>query len=278
MIITVTAPKKGLGQTTTTINVAAGLVKLLGEFKSDVKVLVIDINKYCKDIEYYLSNTVVTRGLDDFFSLYQSQLLTEESFKTCVKNINDQISIIGSNEYFEMTEDAMLELLKYATRQFDFIVVDALGTANVSGVQKVLFDNADRIIVTLNQTKSVTQIIRAKNTYREYMYKIIFALNRNMTVLNSGVVDYTIDVIRDELTEQGFNSPIFPLNFDAEIMNEGNYGSILSVVLGDKNNKTEYNKQLRSLLVEILKNDPKYGDYRMKERREDKRGFFGFRR
>ena len=69
MIITVTAPKKGLGQTTTTINLAATILKMTSEIKIDSKILIIDINKYCRDIEYYLSNTVVTRGLDDFFSL-----------------------------------------------------------------------------------------------------------------------------------------------------------------------------------------------------------------
>ena len=128
MIITVTAPKKGLGQTTTTINIAAELLKVSQELKINSQILIIDINKYCKDIEYYLSNTVATRGLDDFFSLYQSDLLTPESFSTCLKKINDNMSIIGSNEFFEITDDAMEALLKMADRYFDFIVIDSIGT------------------------------------------------------------------------------------------------------------------------------------------------------
>ena len=147
MIITVTAPKKGLGQTTTTINLAAGLVKLTSELKIDSKILIIDINKYCKDIEYYLSNTVVSRGLDDFFSLYQSELLTDDSFKTCIKKINDNISIIGSNEYFEISDEAITELFKMADRMYDFVIIDSIGTSNISGIQKTIFDLSDKIIV-----------------------------------------------------------------------------------------------------------------------------------
>lgn len=277
MIIAVTAPKKGLGQTTTTINIAAGLVKIMGEFKMPANILIIDINKYCKDIEYYLSNTVVTRGLDDFFSLYQSDLLTEDSFKTCVKQINDNISILGSNEYFEITDDAMIELLKMVERLYDFIVIDALGSANINGMQKVILERADKVIVTLNQTKSVTQIVKNKRLGDEIMAKVIYALNRNMTVMDTGLMDYSIDVIKDELEEMGIESPIFPLNFDVEIMNEGNYGSVLSYVLGDKSNKNEYNKQLKELIKEIIKEDPKYKEL-IENTKEEKKGIFGIRR
>ncbi|MCQ2911387.1 MAG: AAA family ATPase [Clostridia bacterium] len=258
MIITVTAPKKGLGQTTTTINVAAGLLKLTNELKMDSKILIIDINKYCKDIEYYLSNTVVSRGLDDFFSLYQSELLTEDSFKTCIKKINDNISIIGSNEYFEITEEAIEVLLKMTDRMYDFIIIDSIGSANINGIQKVIFDKSDKIIVTLNQTKSVTQIIRNRNIYRDEMNKTCYVINRNMDVTDTGVMNYGCEVIREELDSLGISSPLYPLNFDVEIMNEGNYGSILSFVLGDKTNKNEYNKQLRTLLIDLLKDNTKY--------------------
>ncbi len=277
MIITVTAPKKGLGQTTTTINIAAGLIKAISPVKKDIKVLVIDINKYCKDIEYYLSNTVATRGLDDYFSLYQADLITNDSLQTCLKKINENLSIIGSNEYFEITDEAMLDLLKRASEMFDFIVIDALGTGNITGIQKTLFEKSDKIVVTLNQTKSVMQIISNKNIYRNEMKKVNYVVNRNMDVTDTGIMDYSSDVIRQELEELGITSQLFPLNFDVEIMNEGNYGSVLSYVLGDKADKTEYNKQLKELLREILKDDPKYQDIIAKETKS-KKGFLGFGR
>lgn len=274
MIITVTAPKKGLGQTTTAINLAAGLLKVTNELKFNSKILIIDINKYVKDIEYYLSNTAVSRGLDDFFSLYQSELLNEESFKTCVKRINENISIIGSNEYFEITDEAMDTLLKIADKEYDFVVIDSIGTSNINGIQKLLFDRAEKIVVTLNQTKSVTTIIRNKNIYRNEMNKVVYALNRNMDVTDTGVMNYGHDVIREELDSLGISSPLYPLNFDVEIMNESNYGSILSFVLGDKTNKNEYNKQLRALVKDLLKDNPKYEGVGSLDL-EEKKGLFG---
>lgn len=276
MIITVTAPKKGLGQTTTTINLAATILKMTSEVKIDSKILIIDINKYCRDIEYYLSNTVVTRGLDDFFSLWQSELLTDDSFNTCVKKINENISIIGSNEYFEISDEAITELFKMADRMYDFVIVDSIGTSNISGIQKTIFDLSDKIIVTLNQTKSVTQIIRNKNIYRNEMNKIMYAMNKNMDVTETGVMNYGCEVIREELDSLGISSPMYPLNFDVEIMNEGNYGSILSYVLGDKSNKNEYNKQMRSLVKDILKNMTKYEAIAQLDN-EEKKSFFGIK-
>ena len=65
MLISVTAPRKGMGQTLTSINIAAALTQILKE-----KVLLIDINKYCSDVENYLSNKVITKSLDDFICLY----------------------------------------------------------------------------------------------------------------------------------------------------------------------------------------------------------------
>lgn len=276
MIITVTAPKKGLGQTTTTINLAATILKMTSEVKIDSKILIIDINKYCRDIEYYLSNTVVTRGLDDFFSLWQSELLTDDSFNTCVKKINENISIIGSNEYFEISDEAITELFRMADRMYDFVIVDSIGTSNISGIQKTIFELSDKIIVTLNQTKSVTQIIRNKNIYRNEMNKIMYVMNKNMDVTETGVMNYGCEVIREELDSLGISSPMYPLNFDVEIMNEGNYGSILSYVLGDKANKNEYNKQMRSLVKDILKNISKYEAVGQLDT-EEKKSFFGFK-
>lgn len=276
MIITVTAPKKGLGQTTTAINLAAGILKVTAELKMNSRILIIDINKYVKDIEYYLSNTTVSRGLDDFFSLYQSELINEDSFKTCVKKINDNISIIGSNEYFEITDEAMETLLKMADQLYDFVIIDSIGTSNITGIQKLLFDRADKIVVTLNQTKSVTTIIRNKNIYRNEMNKVFYALNRNIDILNTSVMNYSSEVIREELDSIGISSPLYPLNFDIEIMNEGNYGSVLSFVLGDKGNKTEYNKQLRTLVKDLLKDNPKYDGVNSLDT-EEKKTFFGFK-
>jgi cellulose biosynthesis protein BcsQ len=81
MLITVTAPKKGLGQTTTAINIAAMIAKYFKIDNKEEKVILLDINKYCKDIEYYLSDTSATRGLDDFYSLYKSKYLVKNLFK-----------------------------------------------------------------------------------------------------------------------------------------------------------------------------------------------------
>ena len=128
---------------------------MTSEVKIDSKILIIDINKYCRDIEYYLSNTVVTRGLDDFFSLWQSELLTDDSFNTCVKKINDNISIIGSNEYFEISEEAIAELFRMADRMYDFVIVDSIGTSNISGIQKTIFELIPLTYIQLLKMKRI---------------------------------------------------------------------------------------------------------------------------
>ena len=44
MIIALTSPRKGMGQTTLTINISLAIGKILSE-----KSLIVDVNRYCQD-------------------------------------------------------------------------------------------------------------------------------------------------------------------------------------------------------------------------------------
>ncbi len=278
MIITVTAPKKGLGQTTTTINIAAVLSKFLTENNKSIKILIIDINKYCKDIEYYLSNSLATRGLDDYFSLFQSNLITNDSFQTCIKKINENISIIGSNEYFEITQDAMVDLLRRSKELYDFVIIDSIATTTLTDTQRTLFDKSEKIVVVLNQTKSSTQLVYTKNIYKTYDEKTMYILNKEISNDNVfGSVDYGKLEVKKELDALEVDAPLYSLVFDADIMNESNYGSILSYSLSDKSYKRNYNGQMLEIVKELLKDDPKYQDIIILGRSE-KKGLFGFKK
>lgn len=58
MIIAVIAPRHGLGQTVTAINLSAMLSEQMQE-----KVLIVDTNRYCRDMDYYLSRTNITKRI-----------------------------------------------------------------------------------------------------------------------------------------------------------------------------------------------------------------------
>ncbi len=258
MLITVTAPKKGLGQTTTAINIAAMIAKYLKSENKDDKVILLDINKYCKDIEYYLCDTTATRGLDDFYSLYKSKLLNEESFKTCVKSINTHIDMMATNDYFELDKNAAEELIEYSSNSYGFTVLDAVGASNIPPVAEPFFEKSDIIVVVINQIKSATQLIYERETYKKYKDKIIFVLNKNIEAMDTGVMEYNLKTIKKELATIGYQNQIFPLDFDVEVMNGSNFGSILGLVMSEKKEKRAYTIQLKDLVKNILSNDKIY--------------------
>ncbi|HCC06754.1 MAG TPA: hypothetical protein DEP72_01120 [Clostridiales bacterium] len=255
MLITVTAPKKGLGQTTTAINIAAMIAKYFKSEGKEDKVILLDINKYCKDIEYYLCDTAATRGLDDFCSLFKSKLINHESYKTCVKSINSHMDIMATNDYFELDKDAAEALIEYSSNAYSFTVLDAVGASNVPSMAEPFYEKSDIIVVVINQIKSVMQLMYERDTYRKYKDKIIFVLNKNIDETDTGMMEYSLKTIRKELQALEYQNQVFPLNFDVEVINASNYGSILGLVMGESKEKRQYTIQLKEIVKCIIAND-----------------------
>lgn len=255
MLIAVTAPKKGMGQTTTAINIAAMLSKYLTKEKKNGKIIMLDINKYCKDIEYYLSDTSATRGLDDFYSLAVSNLLTDDTFKSCVKTINDNIDIMATNEYYELDKDSSSKLIDYSSKLYEFTILDSIAARNLPPLVEDFYERADVIVVVLNQIKSVIQLFIERELYKKYKDKIIFVLNKELSEIDEDIMEYNHKVIQKELKVAGYDNLLLPLSFDLEVVNQSNFGSILSVVMSESVEKRKYTKDLKALVKSILEQD-----------------------
>ncbi|HBY20257.1 MAG TPA: hypothetical protein DEG71_04500, partial [Clostridiales bacterium] len=160
MFISITAPKKGMGQTLCAINLIALLTKYI---KGNA--ILADINKYSNDIEYYFSDTPITKSMDNVVSLIQAELLTKNSFATCVKEVNKNMDILVSNECFEINQDIVQKLVGQINKSYDIGVVDTI--SGNSQVTKEFLNKSDVIVVVLNQYKNVLDILLENNIYEE---------------------------------------------------------------------------------------------------------------
>lgn len=243
MLISVTSPKKGMGQTITAINLGAMLSKLV---QNDI--LLIDINQYCKDIELYLSNTHITKGIDDFYSLYHSGMLSQESFKLCVKNIYTGIDIMAASECFAITPKEANVLTQYIQYYCDMNIIDTVSGNNE--LTKEFLNQSDVIVVVINQMRNIMNLIFQNSVYRKQQGKVIFVINKYMDKLKESRINYDFGQIQKELAKLGFDQPVFTLDFDVSLINECNDQSVLNYVMG--HNQTAYLKQLENIATYIL--------------------------
>ncbi|MCX7921398.1 MAG: hypothetical protein N3B21_05160 [Clostridia bacterium] len=270
MLITVTAPKKGLGQTITAINLAAIANSIVSG-----KVIIIDTNKYCKDIEYFLSDTSVTKGLDDFISLNNANLLNKESFSACVKNVHKSIDIMASNDCLEVDERVVNKLIKYTESLYDLAIIDSISGGN--STTRLLFEKSDVVVVVLNQFKYVSGLAANSELYSQYKDKLVFILNRYMDSYEGKKVRYSIDDVESDLKSAGFDNKVFPLNYDADIINECNDHAVLNSVLNYGGNSGKYNWQLLQIAQHIIGNysDIKIDEAEITEKFRKRRKLFG---
>lgn len=268
MIISVTAPKKGMGQTQCAINLTA----LLSEYIQG-KVILADINKYSKDIGYYFSDTQVTKGLDNVISLIESGLVSKESFKTCTKEINKKIDILISNECFEFKEDMVQPLVECMKGSYDAVVIDTISGGNI--VTRQLLEYSDVIVVVINQYKNVLDMMVKENVYREYMDKTVLIVNRYTHSIGYGMAE-----IRGLLGQAGLDCEVFNLSYDVEMINESNDHAVLNYMLNYNSRFKETRKQMEVLVRHIIDKHGKEIKVEEKYKAEKAKkhaGFLGFR-
>ncbi len=244
MIISVTAPKKGLGQTVTAINLGAAISKLVQK-----RLLFVDINQYCNDIEKYLSNTHITKGLDDFISLHRSKMLTEESFRLCVKEVSENIDMMGTHHCFKMKNNDIDVLVQHMKYIYDIAIIDTLGGYN--RLSETFFNQSDYVVVVINQVKNIMPLILENQLYQGHAEKIIFVVNKYVETMNEQRINYTLEHIKRDLTKLGYRQPVFTLDFDVNLMNECNEQTLLNYVLGHYSGT--YLNQLLEITTHILK-------------------------
>ena len=249
MLISVTAPSKGLGQSVTTINLAVMTSKLIGD-----RSLIIDINKNCKDIVYYLSNSVCAKGLDDFKSLLQANMLSSKTlFNSCVKNVHESLDIMDSNESFDLTNNELKNLINYTKAYYPVTFVDTISGRN--SFSKDFFNKSDVIIIIVNQTINSVSKILEDDFYEKYKDKVIFVVNQYMNSYNNKKIRYTIKEINKDLSKVKVKKErIFKLDFDVDLMNECNENGILNYLFSNSWKNNEYLNQLEKISQYLLTN------------------------
>lgn len=265
MIISVTSLKKGMGQTVTTVNLAAMMNKLIKD-----KTMIIDTNKYYYDIAYYLSNSNLTKGLDEFINLKRTDMLNEENFLSCVKKINNNIHIMTSNDCFEIDDRDIDSLKTYLKKSYPMTIIDTISSLNKT--TDYFMNISDVIVVVGNQERKMYIEKERFKKFDKFKDKLIFVINRYMESYDNRRILYTDFEIERDLKSLGFgDNKIFKLNFDIEIMNDCNDSSVLNYVLTNK--RTTYLDQLSKISKSILSH---YGKYSFEEVVEKKkRGLLG---
>lgn len=264
MLISVTAPKKGMGQTQCAINLAGMLTRMING-----RVLLGDMNQYSRDIEYYFSDEHALKGFDSLISLINSRLLSEENFDTCVKSINPDLDILIANECFELNESIVGTMLDYSEKIYEAIVFDTISGNNA--VTKYFFQLSDVIVVVLNQYRNVCDLVLQNHLYSQYREKVVFVVNRYRDNLNLKKSD-----IKGILNTAGVENEVFAINYDVSMINECNDHSVLNYILSSGLKSGAAHSQITELAGFIIK---KFGgDIPLKEYQTRQSGLFSFLR
>lgn len=240
MLISLVSPRHGLGQTTTAINLA---VVLSGTFKE--KSVIIDTNRYCNDVEFFLSRTRVTKGLDDFFGLYRSGRLNCDSFRYCVKNVLEDLCIMAANTCCEFTPDDIGILVDYAKKSFRNVVIDTPGYQ--STITRKLADVSDVVVIVLSQSRNVIEHFFENNLYSNCKAKKIIVINKYMRSFDGRDFSYGLEEIVEYIEDAGASVKVFPLYFDPELKNECDGNSLLNFTLGMHMSRNRYNEELLNI-------------------------------
>lgn len=236
MLITVSSPKKGLGQTVTAINIAARLTNY-----TKGKILLIDINKYSKDVGNYLSSTLANKGLDSIISLADNGLLNKDNFVGCVKEITPQIDVLISNECFELSEKTIEKIMDLSGKIYDAVVVDTI--AGNSTITKKFIECSEVLVLVLSQQVNVVNMASDNKFYQDYRDKVIAVVNMYRDKVRFGMHE-----IKNNLKIGIVSKDIFQINYDEALINECNDRSILNYTLNDKKEQMLTIRQIENII------------------------------
>lgn len=255
MLICVTAFNKNIGQTTISINLSSVISNVINK-----EILIIDTDRANKGVEKYLSNSNFCKGLDEFVNFRNTGMLDDiETFKSCVKEVTSKIDIMASNQCTSLKDEDIKTLKYYSNKLYPLTIVDAIRNDNTD----MFLDYSDLIIVPLTQNRKAVLEMLSSNIYQKYDDKVIFVINKYMTQLYDDKVYYARDEIIEDIKKNGFSkNEIFTLDFDINIINEGNDFTILNSI----NIDTRYMNGLKAISKHILS---KYLGYSIAEDEEE---------
>ncbi len=234
MIISVISPRRGLGQTTTTINIAATISKLQRKHS-----VIIDTDTCFSDVEYYLSSTYVTKGLDDFCSLYRSNLISNADFSNFSSKIHEYINIMSANKCYVLSKEEIRELCSLARKHYSSVLIDT-----TTATKKDFIELSDWIVVLLNQSVSTIQ------RFMEFNQQLIPLKDRIVFVVNfynESSIKYRVLEIKKNLEAFGFLNKVFILPFEPLLLNDANENSMLNFTVNNNINKSEYLERIADI-------------------------------
>ncbi len=249
MFISVASYKKGMGQTITTINLAA-----IFNYLTKQKSLIIDENKVYKDIEYYLSDSHFTKGLDEYINLKRcGRFKSENDLFSCTKKINKSIDIMTANQCLDINQNDIAELKTYSSKAYKSVFVDTIASKYVR--DNMFIKESDLTILLINQEKKIIDEMIEDKFFIDKKDKVVFIINRYIDEFDGVKAVYTENDIKMDLKKAGYNEErVFRLDFDMNIANESNDMTILNYIFNKKNYKSKYYKQLNDIAHYILNN------------------------
>ncbi|MBN4050997.1 MAG: hypothetical protein COA82_04570 [Alkaliphilus sp.] len=275
MFIAVTSPKKGLGQTVSSINLAANITAITQE-----KCLLIDFNHKYRDVARYLSASAVNKGIDDFKNLYDIGLNNESDlFKKCTKRVHEKIDIMTANICSQIDRDDIERLVDLSKREYSFIIADT--TAGEGEMTKIILERADVIVVILSQDINIVKLSTANSKHSEQIRKNIYIVNKYIKEINRQKVGMCFDKVQRLLKQKGVKREnVFKLDFDASLLNECNESALLNYTFCSSE-ETVNSLQNREIVEHILSSYANYSfDKENNKRRNTKwdiRKFFAKR-
>lgn len=246
MLVSVTAPKKGLGQSVTAINLGAALVQSL-----EKKALLIDLNRYCRDLSFYLSDAPWTRGLDEYKNMKEGGVPWQEGdFHKCTKRINPFLDMMAANQCLEISCEDLRELFSYTKDHYGITIVDTIG-GNHPLTQETN-QQADLVVVVLSQELRVLDLIKEYQLYQGIKEKVIFVVNRWIEFYQGERIKVDLRVIGKEIRKMGFGeSKILTLPFDPRLWNECNDSTLLNFVFTKEETSDRYYQGLNHLVTHL---------------------------
>lgn len=237
--------RKGVGQTTTGLNICGMISKL----NPDKETLYIDTNTIYKDVETYLTDTTIIPGIDEFDMYESSANLKNEEFKSrCTKDTDYNISLMAGAVQATFDTELLNKLFPYVDASFDFAVLES----NSFKHEAIIKDKTDvQICVLTPNVKSIDELGKWLDEHTNQRY--IFVFDKYMEKFGRVRNNLTPQRIKDRMNDLGVpEEDVFILPFDMELENEANSHSILNYINSHHNRKNPYLKEMTKLIKRIV--------------------------
>lgn len=238
MLISVTAPRKGMGQTLTAVQLAAALTKY-----TDGNVLLLDLNHGCGDLQYYTWGEEIPKGVDDFYGLWKSGLISERLTRSCIREAVPRLHVIGPPRCYTADRE-MIEALFTAIRDmYSVILVDT--SIDVKGMTPML-QQSDAVIMVVQPTHTAIKSVE-KSLLPGCNQRILPVVNRFQRY-----VSCSMEETKHMLEAAGISGQVFCLDQDDSLLKECNAPPVVNYALYPPNRHRTYVCQIHKLAREVL--------------------------